>query len=172
MRLGRRPRPIRAAALLAALVAGLSCGPDGSDVYTAPAPSASDPAADSDAATDVTGPDSSAGDTSNSDTGDSGSPAVSVRPNGKVVDVRALDNSFIVEEIEITAGTEVRWENRGRNDHDVVPVDDAQTWGVELDDFTPGDSYSHVFTTPGTYRYYCTIHGTTDIGMVGAVIVN
>ncbi len=135
-----------------AIVVGSSCGPDGSDVYNAPAPSVSD--------------------ADEPDTGDSGSPVVSVEPTGEVVDVRALDNSFIAEEIEVTAGTEVRWENRGRNDHDVVPVDDTQDWGVALADFTPGDSYSHVFTTTGTYRYYCTIHGTADFGMIGVVVVN
>lgn len=34
----------------------------------------------------------------------------------------------------------------------------------------PGQSYSHTFTVPGTYHYFCIPHEAT--GMVGVVIVN
>ena len=47
-------------------------------------------------------------------------------------------------------GTEVLWENGGRNDHDMVPVDDGEEWGVENEAFHPGDTYCHVFTEPGS----------------------
>ena len=47
----------------------------------------------------------------------------------------------------------------------------AEEWGVEVEDFQPGDEYRHVFGTPGTYLYYCSIHGTTTVGMVGSVTV-
>ena len=92
-------------------------------------------------------------------------------PNGEVVQVRALDNTFRVADIEVVAGTEVWWTNNGRNDHNVLPVDDASDWGVETDDFGPGDEYRHVFGIPGTYLYYCSIHGTKTVGMVGSVTV-
>lgn len=148
-----------------ALVALLSsCGSDGPDTDVA-RDGAETPAAVADAsidsAVDMT---ADAGDAAGA--GDGG-----VAPNGEIVEVRALDNTFIAEEITVAAGTEVRWENRGRNDHDIVPVDDTQDWGVALEDFTPGDAYSHVFTAPGVHRYYCTVHGTADVGMVGVVIV-
>ena len=83
----------------------------------------------------------------------------------------ALDNNFRDEEIEIVAGTTVVWENGGRNDHNIVPVDDTADWGVDIEGFGPGDVYSHAFTTPGEYLYYCTLHGTADFGMTGTVVV-
>ena len=69
------------------------------------------------------------------------------------------------------AGPEVLWENRGRNDHNVLPVDETEDWGAQTEDFVPGDEYARVFDTPGEYPYYCSIHGTTDVGMIGTVIV-
>jgi plastocyanin len=94
-----------------------------------------------------------------------------VDANGTVVDVIARDNSFLPEEIEISAGTEIRWENRGRNDHNVLPADEASGWGVDAEGFAPGDVYSEVFATPGTYPYYCSLHGTSDFGMIGTIVV-
>ena len=93
-------------------------------------------------------------------------------PNGETVDVRSLDNSFIQETIEIDAGTEVNWINGGRNDHNILPVDESLTWGMDRETFVPGTEYAHVFDTPGVYPYYCSIHGTAEVGMIGAVIVN
>ena len=43
----------------------------------------------------------------------------------------------------------------------------GRRWAVETDDFGPDAVYEHTFDEPGTYRYYCSIHGTTDAGMVG-----
>ena len=70
----------------------------------------------------------------------------------------------------MAAGTEVVWENDGRNEHNVIPVE-GDEWGVEADEFAPGDSYSYRFTEPGTYDYYCSLHGTTTAGMVGSITV-
>jgi plastocyanin len=86
------------------------------------------------------------------------------------VQIDSLDNSFRPEVVEIPVGTEVHWINRGRHDHDVVPVD-TDGWGVALEDFGPGEEYRHAFTEPGEYRYYCTIHATPDRGMIGTVVV-
>ena len=146
-----------------------SCGSDGHDAGAAhDGGGTTETVADTttDATSDASTDDAPVAGDADADGGDAG-----VASNGEVVEVRALDNTFIAEEITVAAGTEVRWENRGRNDHDIVPVDDSQEWGVDLEDFTPGDAYSRVFTTPGVHRYYCTIHGTADVGMVGVVIV-
>ena len=98
--------------------------------------------------------------------------APAVEPTGVVVPVLALDNSFRPEVVEVNVGDEVVWENRGQNEHDVLYVQDsAAPFGVEVADFQPGDIYSHVFTEPGTFRYYCSIHGNETVGMVGAVVV-
>jgi plastocyanin len=86
-------------------------------------------------------------------------------------DVVVLDNSFRPENIEVPAGTEVVWTNKGRNEHNVLHVD-GDDWGVEVEDFQPGASYSHTFDEAGVYRYYCSIHGTTDAGMIGTIVVS
>jgi plastocyanin len=85
-------------------------------------------------------------------------------------EVTALDNSFRPENIEVVAGTEVLWTNKGRNEHNVLHVE-GDDWGVEVEDFQPGAVYSHTFDEPGVFRYYCSIHGTTDAGMIGTIVV-
>lgn len=133
-------------AVVAALVAGLAaCGADADDSL-----SASTTVADSQ-------PDD----------------AVTYPPNGETADVLAIDNNFLPQPLEIVAGTEVVFTNNGRNPHNVLPEDDpkATTWGVLEVDFLPEDVYSHVFDTPGTYVYYCSIHGSATAGMFGTIVV-
>src|SRR3546814_5008996 len=60
------------------------------------------------------------------------------------------------------------WTNDGRNDHNVLPIE-GDEWGVEVDDFAPDGVYRHRFTETGTYSYYCSLHGTTEKGMVGTI---
>lgn len=103
--------------------------------------------------------------------GDGESAAGVVEPNGETVEVVAVDNSFNPKEASVAAGTEVVWDNRGRNDHNIIPEDPDADWKVETEDFTPGDTASYVFLEPGTYRYYCSIHGTIDRGMPGVIVV-
>jgi plastocyanin len=121
------------------------------------------------------GDDDSAGDDGGLATSD-GSSDDSVPEDVVVIDtdpagVTALDNSFRPENIEVAPGTEVVWTNKGRNEHNVLHVD-GDDWGVEVDDFQPGATYSHTFDEPGVYRYYCSIHGTTDAGMIGTIVVS
>lgn len=86
------------------------------------------------------------------------------------VAVTAVDNSFKAETITVTAGSTVTWTNAGRNDHNIKPVD-AGDFGVDAAAFEPGTTHAATFATPGTYRYYCSIHGTKDRGMIGTVEV-
>lgn len=90
---------------------------------------------------------------------------------GETVEVLAVDNSFRPEPLTVLAGTTVEWTNKGRNAHDIVPVDGSTSWGIALDDFGPAATYSHVFSEPGEYAYYCSVHGTKTAGMVGVVSV-
>ena len=103
--------------------------------------------------------------------GEDVAPVPTFPANGATVEVRSLDNSFIAASVEVEAGTEIRWVNNGRNDHNVLPVDESLDWGVERDAFVPTDEYSHLFDQPGVYPYYCSIHGTKEVGMVGAIVV-
>jgi plastocyanin len=84
--------------------------------------------------------------------------------------VDAIDNSFRPGEVKVAAGTEVVWTNAGRHAHNVLPVE-GDEWGAEAEAFGPGDTYQHRFTEPGTYAYYCSLHGTTTKGMVGTLVV-
>lgn len=109
-----------------------------------------------------------------------------VPPNGETASVIVLDNSYRPIEIEISAGTEVVFENRGRNEHNILPdfvkndaalvellgADDSPiSWGVVSVELAPTMTYSHVFTAPGTYAYYCSIHGAPGAGMYGSIVV-
>jgi plastocyanin len=65
----------------------------------------------------------------------------------------------------------VHFVNKGRNDHNVLPSE-GDTWGVQQAQFFPDAEYSYEFDQPGTYPYYCSIHGTaTGVGMVGTIEV-
>jgi len=159
---------VRSVLVGVAVVVGAACAPDGPDVYTVAEPDAP-PAtrAPLPTTTSTLAP----ADVEESVVVVEPEPPATFEANGDVVEVRSLDNSFIQPDIEIVAGTEVTWINGGRNDHNVLPVDDSLTWGVDRDTFVPGTRYSHVFDTPGVYPYYCSIHGTQDVGMVGSVVV-
>lgn len=100
-----------------------------------------------------------------------GDAATTVPLSDETVVILAVDNSFNPEEQQVPAGATVVWENRGRNDHDIVPEDPDAPWAVPEEEFQPGDSAEFQFTEPATYRYYCSIHGTIDIGMPGVLIV-
>jgi len=89
---------------------------------------------------------------------------------GVTAEVQALDNSFRPDDVEVAAGTEVTWTNKGRNEHDITPAA-GDAFGVAKDGFAPGDDYRFRFTEPGTYRYYCTLHATPDAGMIGTIVV-
>jgi plastocyanin len=88
-----------------------------------------------------------------------------------VVVIDAVDNSFKEKYVEVKAGTEVTFRNDGRNVHNVLPVVEGKFSKVEADDFGPGVETTITFDEPGDYPYYCSLHGTTSKGMVGAVRV-
>jgi plastocyanin len=115
-----------------------------------------------------------AGSDSGGTAGDPGDLEDVVVLDGTEVEVDSLDNSFNPQNIQVELGTTVVWENKGRTDHDIVPAgeDEPGEWGVDRSDFGPGDVYEHTFEEPGTYRYYCTLHGTDEAGMIGAVVVD
>lgn len=90
--------------------------------------------------------------------------------------VIAQDNRFVPENVRINVGQTVRWTNQGRNQHDIKQSGNVSAYGkpfgVTADIFVPlGGTYEFTFTKPGVYTYYCTLHGTPDQGMVGAIIV-
>lgn len=87
------------------------------------------------------------------------------------VSVQARDNSFVKPYIEVSAGTTVDFTNKGRNQHNVIPTTDGAFAEIPADEFQPKDEGSITFALPGDYAYYCSLHGTTTKGMVGAIRV-
>lgn len=72
--------------------------------------------------------------------------------------------AFSPQAITVKAGTQVTWTNDDADAHTVTF--DADKTGSQA--FQNGESYRHTFSTPGTYRYHCSIHPY----MVGEVVVN
>jgi plastocyanin len=77
-----------------------------------------------------------------------------------------IDNfAFTPAEITVSPGTTVTWLNRDDIPHTVTDAADPRAFkSAPLD---TGDSFSHVFATPGTYRYFCSLHAH----MQGTIVV-
>lgn len=75
------------------------------------------------------------------------------------------DFYFLPFRMYVSTGTTVEWTNMGTMVHTVTSATGAFNSG----NIVPGGTYSHTFTVPGTYLYYCIYHRA--IGMYGYVIV-
>lgn len=84
------------------------------------------------------------------------------------------------ETVTIKSGDTVEWINTGKTLHSVTlkpgtaqnPKDSSEPKGAEPFDsgfMAPGAKYSHKFTVPGTYTYFCIPHEKGE--MVGKVVV-
>jgi plastocyanin len=152
-------RALGVATVLVALTTLAGCGADGSDVPIVAAPTttvatSASPAADAPPDTvpvAVTNP-------------------ATVTTTGVTVNVIAIDNTFRAQDTKAKVGDTVTFTNKGKNDHDVLPQS-GTAWGVHVAGFHPGDTYSYVFTAPGVYPFFCSIHGTNLKGMVGTITV-
>ena len=142
---GMRARAHSAVVAAVALLALAGCGADASDVP---------------AASDVSAPSVAVAATN----------SATVTTTGVTVNVIAIDNTFRAQDTKARVGDTVTFTNKGKNDHDVQPQD-GSAWGVHVAGFHPGDAYSYVFTKPGVYPFFCSIHGTNRKGMVGTVTV-
>lgn len=75
-----------------------------------------------------------------------------------------IDNfAFAPPDLTIAAGTTVTWKNEDDEVHRVTDDHKALS-SAALD---TDDSYSHTFTKPGVYHYFCSVHPY----MVGKIIV-
>jgi plastocyanin len=76
-----------------------------------------------------------------------------------------IDNfAFVPRELTVKAGTEVTWINRDDVPHVIENVQKKFAASPVLD---TDRKFSHRFTAPGTYDYYCSIHPT----MTGKIVV-
>jgi plastocyanin len=65
--------------------------------------------------------------------------------------------------MSLASQSEVEWGNADGTTHTVV-ADGGEFTSANI---SPGSSYSHIFTNPGTYAYHCSIHPS----MVGSIVV-
>jgi plastocyanin len=82
--------------------------------------------------------------------------------------VRMLDFNFEPAELSVPVGTTVRFINAGQARHSATL--DSNAFDSTL--LEPGGEFSFTFTEPGTFPYYCLLHGLPGgEGMSGVVIV-
>jgi plastocyanin len=77
--------------------------------------------------------------------------------------VDVIDNDYAPRAIVIRTGARVTWTNRGAAPHTVTGEGNPLNSPL----FGGGGQYDFVFTTAGSFTYYCAIHA----GMVGQVVV-
>lgn len=84
--------------------------------------------------------------------------------------VSVINNSFNPSSLTVAAGTTVTWTwGGGAIQHNVVPVGTEPT-GSGAPANAP-KTYQFTFNTPGTFTYYCAVHGSPTGGMRGTIIV-
>jgi plastocyanin len=90
------------------------------------------------------------------------------------VAIEVTDNEYTPREVTIKAGQTLIFENVGANAHDIVLAepDSLSDFGIDLESFTKGSTYEAAINKPGTYIYFCSIHGTKKgSGMAGTIVV-
>ena len=80
-------------------------------------------------------------------------------------DIAVSQFKFVPATLEIQVGDTVTWTNNDRFAHDVTELPKGS--GFASPAFAKGESYSHLFDTPGTYDYYCALHPI----MLGTIVV-
>jgi plastocyanin len=70
---------------------------------------------------------------------------------------------FVPADITVPTGTTVTWTNDDNFTHSVRLLDTGETQMMK-----PGERVTHTFTTPGVYRYDCSLHPKD---MKGSVLV-
>jgi plastocyanin len=78
-------------------------------------------------------------------------------------------NRFEPANVTIAAGTTVTWTWVG-GFHDVTATGNPAfpSSGAPV---APPKTFSHTFNTPGTYTYFCSVHGSPTEGMRGTIVV-
>ncbi len=91
---------------------------------------------------------------------------------------RVVDTAFEPDDFSISAPTTVVWKQIGLQAHSVSASDESfesspACTPIKVDEcLDQGDVFRHDFEAPGTYDYYCRVHGSADGGgMAGTITV-
>jgi plastocyanin len=83
--------------------------------------------------------------------------------------VAAQDDTFRPGQIQVASGASVTWTNTGVDTH-TITADDGSFDSGEINN---GDTFSFTFDAPGSYPYYCQVHGGPGgQGMAGTIVVS
>jgi plastocyanin len=83
--------------------------------------------------------------------------------------VSVQDFQFNPVNAQVPAGATVTWTFDGASAH-TVTADDAS---FDSGTMNQGGTFTMTFDTPGTYAYYCAIHGAAGgVGMAGTIVVS
>ncbi|MEW5985503.1 MAG: plastocyanin/azurin family copper-binding protein [Chloroflexota bacterium] len=94
--------------------------------------------------------------------------APTAEPAPAPVTVNMLDFTYDPLQLTVPAGTTVTWVNAGQFEHSATADDGSFDTGL----FAAGGQASVTFTTPGTFAYYCILHGTAGgVGMAATITV-
>lgn len=89
-------------------------------------------------------------------------------------EVCMMNRTFNPSNLSIAHGTTVTWKNGDAVNHTVGNASgSAETFTSGF--IGAGATFSHTFATPGTFEYYCAIHGmdgSPPTGMHGTITVN
>jgi plastocyanin len=87
--------------------------------------------------------------------------ATPVRAEDSVA-VKIGNFTFGPQELKVKAGTTVMWTNEDDIPHTVVSPNNFRSKALDSE-----DKFSFTFTTPGTYKYFCSLHPH----MTGTIVV-
>jgi plastocyanin len=89
--------------------------------------------------------------------------------NPATASVSVQASSFNPSTVSVRQGGTVTWTNAGPVQHTITPTNAGQAgaWPSKTMAAQQGVTFSHTFTTAGTFNYFCTIHS----GMTGTVRV-
>jgi plastocyanin len=96
------------------------------------------------------------------------SPSPSPSPGaggGPAVEIQGF--TFDPQELTVPAGTTVTWTNSDFTQHTVTADDRSYDSGL----LSMGATFSHTYTAPGTYGYFCIPHGAPGSGQFGRIVV-
>lgn len=83
--------------------------------------------------------------------------------------VAITEFAYTAPDVTIKANQAVTWKNEGSAKH-TVTADKDQTVDFKSPTLTPNDApFVQTFSTPGTYQYFCSIHGKDK--MSGKIVV-
>lgn len=117
-----------------------------------------------------------------SDSPDSPTPSESTADSGgtpgRQESAKVIDTDFQPGKLVVSAGTTVTWTQVGDQPHSVSSNNDVFESSADCSPTASdmclgeGDVFTFTFEKPGTFEYYCRVHGLPDgTGMTGIVVV-